>query len=406
MPSQAGDGPGSPPSPEAIAAYFPHLEIIEILGWGGMGVVYKARQKNLDRLVALKILPPDPDRPPGFAERFGREAQAMAKLHHAHIVMVHDSGEAGGLYYFIMEFVDGANLRDVMRGGRIEPGRALSLIPQICDALQYAHDEGVMHRDIKPENILLDRRGRVKIADFGLAKLLVHKATDIGLTAPQQVMGTMHYMAPEQVERPTEVDHRADIYALGVLLYELLTGELPIGRFPLPSERISCDPRIDDLVVHALEKDPDRRFQQVNDVRAVVASISALHEPSAAPSRVRSSEVLPSRGGTPPVTPSSHAHLPQGARLAAIPPPDRSVGLAYALWCLCFVGVFGAHRIYAGKYVTGVLWMLTLGCLLVGQFVDLFLVPRMLKMRTVYALMRAQAVEYDGDPRDGGTTKA
>ncbi len=138
-----------------------------------MGAVYKARQRKLDRLVAVKVLPPDWGKEPAFAERFAREAKMLARLAHPHIVAVHDFGESDGLFYLVMEYVDGASLRHILQEGRLEPDEALAIIPQICDALQYAHEEGVVHRDIKPENILLDSKSRVKIADFGLAKLRI-----------------------------------------------------------------------------------------------------------------------------------------------------------------------------------------------------------------------------------------
>src|SRR6266700_2847311 len=176
-PPPSGDPSGyqgrfTAPSLEELAPLFPQLEILELLGQGGMGAVYKARQPRLDRLVALKILPSEAVHDPAFAERFEREARALAQLNHPNIVSVYDSGKAGDLYYFIMEFIDGVNLRQLLRTGHILPREALQIIPQICDALQFAHDEGIVHRDIKPENILLDKRGRVKIADFGIAKLL------------------------------------------------------------------------------------------------------------------------------------------------------------------------------------------------------------------------------------------
>ena len=164
-------GPSSAPTVEALAPLFPQLEILELIGQGGMGAVYKARQTKLDRLVAVKILPADWGNDAAFAERFTREARALARLSHSQIVAIHDFGESGGLFYLVMEYVDGCNLRQLLRGGPLQPELALSIVPQICAALQYAHGEGVVHRDIKPENILLDKRGQVKIADFGLAKL-------------------------------------------------------------------------------------------------------------------------------------------------------------------------------------------------------------------------------------------
>jgi predicted Ser/Thr protein kinase len=263
-------GPTTAPTVAELTPLFPQLEILELIGQGGMGAVFKARQPSLDRLIAVKVLPPEAGKDPAFAERFNREARALARLSHPNIVAVHDVGKAGDFYYFVMEYVDGANLRQVLRDGQLTPEQALRIVPQICDALQYAHEEGVVHRDIKPENILLDRKGRVKIADFGLAKLLGRDTGDFTLTGSRQVMGTLYYMAPEQVERPLEVDHRADIYSLGVVFYEMLTGQLPVGRFPMPSERAGTDAFLDEVVLHALEREPERRYQHASDVKTDV----------------------------------------------------------------------------------------------------------------------------------------
>ncbi|MBI3880405.1 MAG: serine/threonine protein kinase [Verrucomicrobia bacterium] len=266
------------PSLDDVAKLFPQLEILELLGRGGMGVVYKARQKQLDRLIALKIMLPQFSRDPAFVERFNREARALAKLNHPNIVAVYDFGQTGDaaapLCYFIMEFVDGANLRSVIQSGKLTSAEALAIVPRLCDALQFAHDEGVVHRDIKPANILVDRRGRVKIADFGLAKLA--GATDVSLTRSQQGMGTPQYMAPEQLSDAKSVDHRADIYSLGVVFYEMLTGELPMGRFALPSEKVQIDVRLDEVVLRSLERNVELRYQHASEVRTDVENISAL----------------------------------------------------------------------------------------------------------------------------------
>src|SRR5262245_50806785 len=173
-----------------------------------------------------------------------------------------------------MEYVDGPNLRQVQRAGRLAPEQALRIVPEICEALQFAHDRGVVHRDIKPENVLLDRDGHVKITDFGIAKMIGPDAETVALTRSVDVIGTPHYMAPEQIERPLDVDHRADIYSLGVVFYELLTGELPLGRFAAPSQRVQVDVRLDDVVLRALEKEPARRYQQVSEVKTRVDSIA------------------------------------------------------------------------------------------------------------------------------------
>jgi serine/threonine protein kinase len=272
-----------PPDPSELAKHFPGLEVLELLGRGGMGVVYKARQSKLNRLVALKILPPDSGRDPAFAERFSREAQALARLNHPNIVAIHEFGETNGYYYFLMEYVDGMNLRQLGRAKRLKVEEALGIVPGICDALQYAHEEGVVHRDIKPENILLDKRGRVKIADFGISRVLAQATAQYTLTGRQEVLGTPRYMAPEQMERPDTVDHRADIYSLGVVFYEMLTGEVPVGRFALPSERVRVDVRLDEVVLHALEKEPELRYQQASQVKTDVEFISRSSPPASHP---------------------------------------------------------------------------------------------------------------------------
>ena len=290
-----------------LAQYFPELDIIELLGRGGMGTVYKARQRNLDRLVALKVIPPDAAKDPAFTERFNREAKAMARLNHSNIVTVYDFGERHGIYFLLMEYVDGVNLRHALRAGHLAPREALAIVPQVCDALQFAHDQGIVHRDIKPENVLLDRTGRVKIADFGLAKLLGKGPDDFTLTHTQQVMGTPRYMAPEQIERPSAVDHRADIYSLGVVLYEMLTGELPLGRFDPPSHKVEVDVRIDQVVLRALEKAPERRYQRASEIKTELASAASWPAPTADGSHAAVSAVqAPRRNESPPTwhTPS------------------------------------------------------------------------------------------------------
>ncbi|MGB7769384.1 MAG: serine/threonine-protein kinase [Verrucomicrobiia bacterium] len=353
--------PFNPPSVAELAAKFPQLEILELIGKGGMGAVYKARQIQLDRIVALKILPPGIGDDPAFAERFAREAKALAKLNHPGIVTLYEFGVAAGVppavepgilpggtaavgservespgifpdgrmppstsgqrpdatpvYYFLMEFVDGVNLRQMLHAGRIAPREALAIVPQICDALQFAHDQGIVHRDIKPENILLDRRGRVKVADFGLAKLVGVAQTSLSassggipaaglentepgcsvnpqagkpalqreLTDAGKVMGTPNYMAPEQKDHPAEVDHRADIYALGVVFYQMLTGELPGKRLEPPSSKVQIDVRLDEIVLRTLEKEPELRYQQVSEVKTMVETIVAMNPSPIAP---------------------------------------------------------------------------------------------------------------------------
>jgi serine/threonine protein kinase len=275
--SASGQRP-APPDLAQVAAAFPQLEILGLIGAGGMGAVFKARQAGLDRLVALKVLPAPLAARPAFVERFHREARLLARLGHPHIVAVHDFGTAGGFPYLLMEFVDGANLRQAMQAGRFTPAQALAVIPQICAALQYAHDRGVLHRDIKPENILLDAAGRVKIADFGIAKLLGPRGADVSLTRTGAQLGTPAYMAPEQIETPAAVDHRADIYSLGVVFYEMLTGELPLGRFAPPSQKTPLDARVDEIVLRALAKERELRQQSAQEVKTQVEEVTASSE--------------------------------------------------------------------------------------------------------------------------------
>lgn len=273
------------PSLAELQAYFPYLELLELIGQGGMGAVYKARQASLDRFVAVKILPPRLSHIPGFTQRFLREARALARLGHPNIIAVHDVGEANGLCYFVMEYVEGVNLRAALQSGRIQPAETLSIVIQLCEALQYAHDSGVVHRDIKPENILLDRRGRVKIADFGLAKLIGQEPESPALTSAEHIMGTPRYMAPEQVQGSQHVDHRADIFSLGVVFYELLTGELPMGRFAPPSQKVHLDARLDEVVLRTLEKEPQRRYQHASEIKtAIEATTTPLLVPTPSPS--------------------------------------------------------------------------------------------------------------------------
>ena len=278
-PTDAGLGTQSWKTPTwaEIASAFPELEVLGHLGTGGMGCVYRVRERDSGRISALKVLPRELATDPAFVERFEREARTLSRLRHPHIVGVHGFGQAGGFCFLLMEFVDGANLRQALRSGRFTPQQALALIPPICEALQAAHSQGVLHRDIKPENLLLDAEGRVKIADFGIAKLLEGPGASAGeaytLTRTGARIGTPHYMAPEQVETPDQVDHRADIYSLGVVFYELLTGELPLGRFPAPSIKAGLDARVDDIVFRALAKERELRQQTADQMKAEVEGL-------------------------------------------------------------------------------------------------------------------------------------
>ncbi len=318
--------------PPDLSAKFPHLEILHLVARGGMGDVYCARQTSLNRLVALKIIRPDAQASQGFAERFVREAQALAKLSHQNIVTVYDFGQADGVYYFIMEYIDGINLRQMLRAGRLGPRQALEIVPAVCDALQFAHDKGIVHRDIKPENIMVDTDGNVKIADFGLAKLLDKKTESPMLTKANQVMGTMHYMAPEQFERPLDVDHRADIYSLGVVFYELLTGELPLGRFAVPSKKVSVDVRLDEIVLQTLEKEPALRYQRVSELKSDMESYSESMGRRPAPVQTANYAAQPAPPVKRPIAgPPLPGPIPSGGFVAVVAHPQTFRNLLYLL---------------------------------------------------------------------------
>lgn len=279
-----------PPTIARLAELFPALQIIEFIGAGGMGAVYKARQEGLDRVVALKILPEEFGHDVKFALRFTREARTLARLNHPNIVSVYEFGNVEETYYFLMEYVDGSNLREIIEARQLTPEHALTIVPHLCDALQYAHDKGVVHRDIKPDNILMAVDGSVKIADFGLSRILGNESQKDLLTGTHQVMGTPRYMAPEQLEGSHGVDHRADIYSLGVVFYEMLTGELPIGRFAPPSEKVEIDVRLDEVVLRTLEKEPQRRYQHASQVKSDVQSITSTDDPALARTVVKDAQ--------------------------------------------------------------------------------------------------------------------
>jgi hypothetical protein len=264
-----------PAEAERLERLLPAYQILELIGRGGMSTVHRARQRSLDREVAIKLLPAELAAQPGFVARFEREARALARLNHPHIVTVHDSGVVEGHCFLVMEYVAGLSLRQLMRQRTLEPAEALALVPQICDALQYAHENGIVHRDIKPENILLDTRGQVKIADFGLALLSEPEVAGGTLTATHQVMGTPRYMAPEQMQGAHGVDHRADIYSLGIVFYEMLTGELPMGSPQPPSQRVSVDVSLDQVVLKAMAQSPERRYQHADDVKTAVEGLGS-----------------------------------------------------------------------------------------------------------------------------------
>ncbi|MDF1824756.1 MAG: protein kinase [Verrucomicrobiales bacterium] len=266
----------TPPTVEELQQYLPQYEIESMLGHGGMGAVYRGRQAALQRPVAIKVLPETlvaEDDELQYVERFKLEARSMANMDHPAIISVHDFGQtAAGHLYFVMEFIDGMDIEQYIAasGGQVDPDHAVAIVSHVLDALDYAHSKGILHRDIKPANVLINGEGRVKIADFGLAKEFGGEAAEMaGLTMTNMTMGTPDYIAPEALEMEVTPDHRADLYAVGVMLYRMLTGKLPRGMFKLPSEQnADIDHRFDDIISTAMENDPAVRFQSATEFRS------------------------------------------------------------------------------------------------------------------------------------------
>ena len=243
-----------------------------------MGEVHKATQLSLGRTVAVKLLNPELAKDPSFIARFQKEAAALAALSHPHIVSIVDKGKTENTYYLVMEFVDGPSLRELIRAPELDVLGALRRMLEICRAIEYAHGRGVIHRDLKPENILLDQQagGIAKVSDFGLASFLADASPSsrYALTSTHVSMGTLSYMAPEQRVDAKNADARADIFSLGVILYEWLTGEVPLGTCDPPSRRKpGLDPRLDAIVTKCLKPDPEDRYPSV---RALIADLEIL----------------------------------------------------------------------------------------------------------------------------------
>lgn len=282
MPEDSPDAPESPtvpfvpPPPESLEHMLPQFSVERIIASGGMGAVYAGLQRDLDRPVAIKILPPDAARDGESIERFRTEAKAMARLTHTNIPAVFDFTVTNGFCVLVMELVDGSTVFQLIRDGQLPPRRALEVFAEICDAVAFAHSRSIVHGDIKPGNILVNTDGQAKLADFGLARLMEQQDRDSSSWTP---MGTPEYAAPELYERNSTPDHRADIYSLGVVLHEMLTGSAPSGEFDLPASALQLDPRIDEIIARCMEPDPTQRFQSVQPIRTLTREIlDAFHQ--------------------------------------------------------------------------------------------------------------------------------
>ncbi len=276
-------GPAEPPPIEVVAEWFDDIEIDRLLGVGGAGAVYLAHQPRLDRFIALKVLVGRHQDDEELTERFLQEARLLARLRHPRILTVFEIREHERHICLLTEYVDGGSLRERLTDPLLSPAEVVRFSKQVAEGLVYAHAQGIIHRDIKPENLLLDREGNVKIADFGLAKVVSEEIVGSPIrTRSGQLMGSANYMAPEQFDQRIEVDHRIDLYALGVVIYEMLTGVRPAIDYQPPSEIRGVDRRFDPVVRRLLRRDPEDRYANAG---AVLADLQSIEESPTWPHR-------------------------------------------------------------------------------------------------------------------------
>ncbi|MCX6847722.1 MAG: protein kinase [Verrucomicrobia bacterium] len=347
-------GGWQPPQPEELHAMLPQYEVSAFLGRGGMGAVYRGRQLSLERPVAIKILPPGMEAmDASYAERFRHEAMALARLRHLSIVAVYDFGQTqDGMFYIAMELIEGTDVAHmVAQQGRLHSDHAMAITAHVCDALQYAHGQKIIHRDIKPSNIMVAYDGTVKVTDFGLAKILLEGQP--GLTRSGMALGTLQYMAPETLTLGTAVDHRADIYAVGVMLYHMLTGLLPQGMFELPSLQVpGLDPRYDTIIARALRNDREQRYQSAHEMRRDLDAVLTQPITQVAGAHAHTAAAPPPKAGPPQRKPGQPYRPPQTQTVPARKntAPQKSKKSSTLVWVgVAVIGAGMAFLPWIGK---------------------------------------------------------